>query len=221
MKRGSSTVRSGQRFGRLVTEDSLYIFKGKRDAFCFRCKCDCGNQVIVPSCALGSGNTRSCGCLHKEQLRNRVKKHGESRGIGLSSEYRSWCSMIGRCCNETNDDFAHYGGRGIMICSRWRNSFELFLKDMGRKPTSKHSLERKDVNGDYMPSNCRWATQKEQTRNKRNNRRVTIDGVTKSLVEWVEQTGIKYSAAMYRLSAGWDAKKALFTPSSKDRSKQK
>lgn len=107
------------------------------------------------------------------RLPSRTKKkhpmwHGFARnGAARSSEYRTWASMIQRCTNAKRSNFPHYGGRGIQVCKRWKISFKAFLKDMGRKPSPHHTLDRKDVNGNYTPSNCRWATLSEQNSNKR------------------------------------------------------
>ena len=178
------------------------------------CRCVCGNEMEVTGGRLRSGNTKSCGCLHKEVVRSLFRKHGESNGSGnISPEYESWCHMIGRCYNPKNKDFHHYGGRGISICSKWRDSFPSFLSDIGRRPAPGYSLDRIDVNLGYSPVNCRWVKQKQQCRNKRTNRRITIDGVTKILCEWAEESGVSWQAIRYRLEAGWDPRTAVFTPS--------
>lgn len=123
------------------------------------------------------------------------------------AEYNSWRAMRYRCNNPKHDSYRLYGGRGIRICGRW-NKFNTFLQDMGTKPTSKHKLERKDVNGNYEPDNCVWATQKEQCRNKRNS--LTIGG--KSLKQWAEELGISYSTLYYRMKLskdGWTPRTIL------------
>ncbi len=126
--------------------------------------------------------------------------------------YKCWVAMIERCENPNATKFHNYGGRGIKVCQRWRDSFEAFLADMGVRPNW-HSIDRfPNKDGDYEPGNCRWATLEEQGRNKRNNRLVTHDGLTLTLVEWSERTGLDQNLIGRRIADGWDAKDALATP---------
>lgn len=136
-------------------------------------------------------------------------KHGCSRRGKLTPEYRAWCSIKRRCYNPRAAQYKDYGGRGITVCDRWLNSFESFLADMGLRPADNYSIERIKIGGNYEPSNCIWKTQKEQCRNKRNNIMVTIGGVTKSLVEWVENTSLSYGTVHSRVLAGWPSEMLL------------
>src|SRR6202011_774629 len=134
-----------------------------------------------------SGRTKSCGCLNDEQRRN--QHHARKHGASFHPLFPTWSQMMLRCSRETHPFYRRCGGRGIKVCKGWRD-FWTFFADMGKRPTRRHQLERVNNDGDYKPSNCRWATRKEQARNRRNNRRVTYKGVTRLLVEWEELTGI-------------------------------
>jgi len=147
----------GQRFGRLVV--IRLNGKGKNGRALWGCMCDCGTEKTIVKGALISGSTKSCGCLKKEMHTT----HGQHR----SPEYKSWTGMIQRCTNPKTPYFKNYGGRGISVCEQWIKSFKVFLADMGKRTTPKHTLERTDTNGDYEPGNCKWATRTEQQHNTR------------------------------------------------------
>lgn len=156
----------GQRFGRLVV---LNRAGSKRRRAAWLTRCDCGVELLRVSQELVSGKTRSCGCL-------RIK-HGEGSSRGKRSpEYRAWKGMKARCYSKSATGYENYGGRGIRVCRRWRNSFENFLADMGRKPGERFSLDRLDSNKDYSKDNCRWATFFEQNQNRRGTHVVIFRG---------------------------------------------
>jgi hypothetical protein len=118
--------------------------------------------------------------------------------------------MLDRCYRENAQQFRHYGGRGITVCDRWRESFENFLADMGPKPTPKHSIDRfPDTNGNYEPGNCRWATQSQQMRNSRLTRMVTVNGETRAAADWGDETGVKYKTIVDRIDHGVSAEDAI------------
>lgn len=154
----------GDRFGRLtVIERGVGKFPGLH----WRCRCDCGREVVVAGRSMRTGNTTSCGCYCAERVSEANLTHGEARRGRWTVEFQAWVKMIGRCTNATDKWYPSYGGRGITVCDRWRESYESFLADMGRRPSPDHSLDRIDNDGPYAPDNCRWATRSQQQRNKR------------------------------------------------------
>ena len=128
-----------------------------------------------------------------------------------SSTHAIWRGMLARCRNQKSKDFPRYGGRGIAVCERWWD-FPSFLADMGERPAGL-TLERLDGSGNYCPENCRWVTPKQQARNRRNNVRVVFGGLTATVAEWAERTGLERKTLEYRLRSGWPPERALTTPS--------
>lgn len=211
----------GSVFGRLVTVGDIFRVKnsyGVGHRIHVLCRCSCGSELPVESTALRGGLIQSCGCMQKDNARSlglAARTHGESSRGGRgreSTEYRIRSLMISRCDNPKRPEYIYYGGRGIKVCDRWRESFENFLADMGRRPTTKHSIERINVNGNYEPSNCKWATMKEQQRNRRNNRVVIFRGETLCVTEVAERLGMSRTALYQRLNRGLTIEEATNTP---------
>lgn len=144
----------GERFGSLLVKQRA---GSNTLGVLWSCACDCGGTIFARTSALRSGNTRSCGCYQ----RTHAVRHGSSG----TPTYKSWAAMLARCRNENHQAFADYGGRGVAVCERWQR-FENFLADMGKRPSGR-TLDRIDVDGNYEPTNCRWATPAEQRRNQR------------------------------------------------------
>ncbi len=141
------------------------------------------------------------------------KIHGNTtHGLTETPEYRIWRAMKTRCFNMNSQDYHLYGGRGITMDSRWTNSFEVFVSDVGPRPTNRHAIERIDNSKGYEPGNVRWATQKEQQRNRRNNRLVTIRGITHCIAEWCERYKVSQQLVSTRLRIGWGPIRAITTP---------
>lgn len=201
---------TGQRFGRLrVNSLAGMVSYAKCKSAMWSCICDCGSTHEIRSTILLRGEANSCGCLRSEVVAAKNFKHG---GAGTKT-FIIWQAMIRRCTNPNVPEWMNYGGRGIIVCARWRHSFENFLEDLGQRPSLKHSIDRHpDKNGNYDPLNCRWATVTEQNRNRRSNRMLTIDGDSKILTEWAEHSGISRMTISGRLKKGWDIKRAVFEP---------
>lgn len=157
---------TGQIFGRLTVLDraSSYLSGGTR----WRCVCSCGSVSVAAATNLTKGRTRSCGCYNDEMRGKTRTTHGHTTDRfhnNQSAEYNTWQLMKHRCCDPKNNRYYRYGARGITVCERWLKSFEAFLSDMGLKPTPQHSIDRINSDGNYEPTNCRWATRSEQRRN--------------------------------------------------------
>lgn len=189
----------GQRFTRLVVQSLHKTHNGRA---IWNCRCDCGNDSIVWSQALKAGRVRSCGCL-KVELQT---KHGFYR----HPLYGTWKSMIDRCVNKNCKDFPNYGGRGIRVCRRWSNNPGAFIEDMGARPAGT-SLDRIDVNGNYEPGNCRWATNEVQGKNRRNSIYLVVDGSKLHVNKCSEIFGLPSYLIRERLYAGWSHEDAAKT----------
>lgn len=170
------------------------------------CGCSCGRVKSVATTHLTSGHTRSCGCLSP-----RPRKRNPS-APSYNPLYNRWWSMCRRCKDPKEIGWARYGGRGIRVCERWQ-VFENFAADMGMPPTLAHQIDRVNNDGNYEPGNCVWSDASTQGRNRSSTRFVEIEGETLAASAWAERYGIKLALFLKRLSAGWDPKTALATPS--------
>lgn len=191
---------SGRTFGRLtVVGRSAKI--GVRVSW--DCICECGASTTVQGLNLTQGVSRSCGCLQKEMSALKLTTHGMSN----TRLYQRWQAIHKRCKDLTCAAYKNYGARGIRVCEEWRD-FERFLQDMGR-PVRGATIERKDNDGPYSKDNCRWASRKEQGRNKRNNRLITCGEQTKSVTEWAASLGIKRQTLYQRIHRRWSTDRLL------------
>jgi len=195
---------TGQKHGRLVAIECLGT---KGNGYWWKCICECGTEKTTSAANLVSGNVSSCGCAQRECPKRLFTKHGRS----TSKEYVSWDAMNRRCGDPRNPQFKNYGGRGIKVCDRWQ-TFENFLADMGPRPPGT-SLDRyPDNDGNYDPKNCKWSSRQEQQRNKRNNRKITINSQTKSVSAWADIFKISNKTVFDRLKRGWTPERSLSEP---------
>lgn len=194
---------AGLRFGRLQIIKQVGA-RNRRSLWL--CECECGNVIERTSNDLVHGRVKSCGCLKAEVIASGAAK---THGLREAPIYGVYHAMRSRCENQNSKRFADYGGRGITVCDRWKESIQNFVDDMGEQPTSA-TVERIDNNKGYSPDNCRWATRTEQGRNKRNNRVIEYDGKHLTLSEWAERTGIKRATIQRRLdNLKWSTHLAL------------
>lgn len=197
---------TGKKFGRLQALcEAKRPKRSNRKVVFWKCVCDCGRIDVFDGAHLRGGTTKSCGCLARELFRKRVTKHGKSR----SQIYRLWWNMRTRCSRKSDRGFSNYGGRGIVVCNRWLRSFLAFYADMGDPPFPGAQIDRIDNNGPYSPKNCRWASVRQQCRNKRTNHILAFDGKRLPLVVWAEETGIRSDTILRRIRAGWGIEHAL------------
>lgn len=191
----------GRRFGRLVViEKSGAPRLLKR--LLWTCRCDCGRSADIYSDRLLSGHTKSCGCLWRDAVVTSNAQNKRTHGQTLTRVYRIWVNIRYRCYNSSSSLYPLYGGRGIAMSDEWRTSFEAFARDMGPRPEGRASVERIDVNGPYSADNCRWATPKDQARNRRNTAFVERDGQVIDAASLAEQMGLSYSTVAHRARRG-------------------
>lgn len=186
---------TGMRFGKLVAiKPNGFDQSPSRKHIRWDCECDCGAKHNLRLNALRSGGAVSCGC------NRRTATHKRTHNMTKTPEYQTWARIKSRCFNKNNQDYSEYGGRGIQMAKEWVDSFETFYADMGPRPLGMSSIDRIDPNGDYCKQNCRWADDAMQSRNKRNNVLLTLDGMTMCQSDWATLLGIGVSALIRRLS---------------------
>lgn len=197
---------TGKRFHRLVVLG--FSHKNKNRKYFWKCKCDCGNELIIPSYNLVSGNTKSCGCLNKEKMIARKKTHG-MYGTRI---YSIWNNMIMRCENKNIPLYERYGSVGISVCAEWKKFENFYQWAIKNGYNEKLTLDRIDYNGNYEPNNCRWADYYTQNNNTKRNIYIEYNGEVHTLSEWSRILNFKYDLIKQRLYRGWDFEKAINTP---------
>lgn len=187
---------TGQRFGKVVAVRKIDDYARKDRHAYWLCECDCGNYTTIASHRLRGGITSSCGCINN--------------GKSYTKLYHIWNGMKKRCYTKNESCYKHYGGRGISVCAEWKNNFDAFREWATLNGYADGlTIDRIDVDGDYCPTNCRWATKKEQANNTRRNRILSYNGQNKSIAEWAEITGIKQNTILYRIRRHWSVERAL------------
>ena len=196
---------TGQKFGSLTAIKFCYK---KNNRYFWLFKCACGNEKIINKANVISGLTQSCGCYFKKI----IKKCNKTHGLSNTRIFSIWLGIKNRCCNINEPAYKNYGGRGITICKEWENDFKTFYDwSMANGYQDNLTIDRINNNGNYEPSNCRWADKKIQANNQRNTVKITYKGQQKSLTEWAEQYNINKGTLRQRLKRGWEVEKALKT----------
>lgn len=192
----------------------------------WHCRCECGTMRVVESRNLRQGGTTNCGCVRKKSIAAANKKRRKVNLRRHDPVYACWLAMRQRCLNKTNKFYPEWGGRGIMICDRWLNGdddkdgFECFRADMGPRPTGvRYSIERRDNFAGYNPSNCYWATPKEQLANIRRNRIVEFRGQRMIMAHAILASGLSEWVVRKRMTRGWSVERALHEPLQRQRRK--
>lgn len=198
---------TGQHFGRLVVESRI---TGTQGSSSWVCRCDCGLVKHIAASSLKAGDTKSCGCLNREVTSARNKTDKVTHGKSGTAIYVVWQSMKRRCYDPRTDSYKNYGARGISMYQKWRRSFVSFYRwAMSNGYRQGLTIERRNNDGPYSPRNCRWATPSEQSNNRRNSVRKTLDGITMTATEWARRYGLPPTRVHQRLKYGWKLRKAL------------
>jgi hypothetical protein len=213
---------AGTRFGRLVAERWLgRKVRGASKYHVWEFKCDCGAKFHAVASKVKNGHTSSCGCGVNSFSKNTSARKTLSEAV----EHRAWNSIKSRCLNPNSRNYHNYGGRGVRVCAGWAQSSTNFVRDVGARPTTDHSIDRIDNDGHYSCGRCaecnengwsmnvRWSTTAEQARNRRQNVFLEFDGRRQCLADWANEVGMKFTTLEERLRAyGWSVEKALTTP---------
>ena len=197
---------SGNTYGHLTVLNYDKTIKGHKY---YLCKCDCGKIKSISGSHLSTGSSKSCGCKVAEKTIERNTTHSLSK----TRLYHIWIGMKERCLNPNSHAFKNYGGRGIHICNEWLNDFVEFYKwSIANGYSDDLTIERIDVNGNYEPQNCTWISLSEQNKNKRNVIYITINGITKSITKWADDSPVNLVTIYKRLQRGWDYETAITAP---------
>ena len=201
---------TGKKFGRLtaISRSSNKVYPSGFFRTMWLCRCDCGTEVVVDTTCLSTGHTKSCGCYQKEQTSKANKKYGASN----RRLYCTWKNMLDRANNPKNHAYKLYGGRGIHVCSEWE-SFDKFVEwSLSHGYREYLTIDRIDNDGGYEPTNCRWVTHKEQSRNRSTNFFIEFRGEVLCLIDASKKYKIHKNTLRARLKRGWPIERALLEP---------
>ncbi len=190
-------------FGRLTIVSFSHYSKQQKPFW--EAKCECGKTITISSVSLKQYQANSCGCIKRQKITN-----PNIHGLSNNRIFKIWTGMIQRCYNPKAPKFEDYGGRGIIVCERWLFSFQNFANDMRLPPSNGHTLDRKEVNGNYEPLNCKWSTRKEQQRNKRDTVKLTIHGMSAMIDVWSNITGVKKQTIITRYYRGYSDYECIY-----------
>ena len=205
---------TGKTFGRLtvIGVATNYPNKNKRNDTIWECQCECGKKTFVSGFALRNGHTKSCGCYRKDVLKPLVSERSKIHGYSNTRIYNIWNKMMKRCYDSNNKNFDRYGGRGIIVCEEWHSIENIVEWAYGHGYSDELTIDRIDNDGNYCPTNCRWADKITQSNNTSRNHLITYGDKTMTIAEWARFTGLTYSCLKSRIRNGWNIKDALFTP---------
>lgn len=196
-----ANILNGQTFHRLKVIERCGIAKNGKIKWL--CKCECGSTTVAIGTDLKNGNTKSCGCYKNQLIRDRSLIHGQSR----KRIHNIWWAVYSRCCDVNSSGYHIYGAVGKTLCEPWKEFINFYEWSINNGYSEKLTIDRKDNSKGYSPDNCRWISMKDQQRNRTNNRYLTINGSTKLLCEWAEETGISYATILSRIKRGWSEDK--------------
>lgn len=192
----------GQKYGRLtILREGSSVRYDKTTMRKVWCMCDCGTEKEIDFNSIRCGRSTSCGCFNREHAKRIHTKHGKAMletGV-RHPDYCIWMKMKSRCLNPNDKSYKNYGGRGITVCDRWKNSFENFISDMGWRPNKNYSIERIDYNGNYCPENCKWIHKSEQTKNTRRVKLIEYNGTMHCLSDLCKMLNLPYATMRHRV----------------------
>jgi len=206
---------TGKRFNRLKVKS--FHHQNDKYKLYWECDCDCGNKKVIEGSAMKSGLTESCGCLNIELSTQRINEHRTKHGFSNKERlYETWKNMKRRCYDKNNKRYENYGGKGVIVCSEWLSDYLNFREwALSNGYESNLTIDRMNVNGNYEPKNCRWATAKQQANNQTRNRILTHEGISRTMSEWAVHLNVTYSTINHRIQRGWNMERIVNTPMKK------